>query len=183
MNIGENIKRYRKEKKLTQQQLADQINKSTITVRKYEANDTLPPIDVLGDIATVLQVPVDFLLGSRLIPMQEKGEFCGFIDSQLGYFDPSQEDYLEFIQRKTKDIESSNKYNKIAIPNGFVSKPNIVTPGLAYESLVNLIIYINKKESLFDMDDKTYRYLLMKVCDLLEFELFKLNKEGEQNGE
>ena len=39
MNIGANIKKFRKEKGLTQQELAEKISKSTITVRKYEAGD------------------------------------------------------------------------------------------------------------------------------------------------
>ena len=59
-------------------------------------------------------------------------------------------------------------------------KPNSVTINLAYESLVNLILYINKEDYLCKIHDKEYRNLLMKVCDLLEFEIFKLDKkEGE----
>lgn len=37
MDIGANIKKFRKEKGLTQQELADLIGKATISVRKYES--------------------------------------------------------------------------------------------------------------------------------------------------
>lgn len=54
MNIGERIKLLRKEKGLTQKELALAIHKSEITVRKYEANDTAITIDVFMDILNAL---------------------------------------------------------------------------------------------------------------------------------
>lgn len=289
MNIGENIKKFRKEKGLTQKELSEKINKSTITVRKYESNDATPPIDVLGDIATTLQVPIDLLIGSTLTPFQEKDTFNFMIDSQFGCFDPNYEGYMEFLERKLSSLDEYKKDNifvspsypsftselmtcigksysksnaplsidnlkkfleeqtnihnvwfinaekelplpelmkllhfyryydfndfyefingssfglsdldvdikniiqnfkndiiqSIKIPGGFISKPEIVDIGLAYKSLVNLIFYIGKEDNLNNMDDKTYRSLLMKVSDLLEFELFKLEKEELDNG-
>ncbi|WP_160693060.1 helix-turn-helix transcriptional regulator [Clostridium sp. C2-6-12] len=54
MNIGENIKKYRKLAHITQVQLAQKINKSESTIRKYEANNVKPDFSVLDDIASVL---------------------------------------------------------------------------------------------------------------------------------
>ena len=54
MNVGERIKLLRKEKGLTQKQLAEAIHKSEITVRKYEANDISITIDVFIDILNAL---------------------------------------------------------------------------------------------------------------------------------
>lgn len=62
MNIGDNIKKYRKDMNLTQKQLGEMINKSTITIRKYESNDTIPPIDVLTEISKALKIPMVLLL-------------------------------------------------------------------------------------------------------------------------
>lgn len=112
MNIGENIKKFRNEKGLTQKELAEKIGKSTITVRKYEANDTTPPIDVLGDIAKVLQIPIDLLIGSRLIPINHDGNFKGFIDSQFGFFNPDDEVYTDFIKRKISSF--NEQYDDLA---------------------------------------------------------------------
>lgn len=61
MNIGENIKKYRKEKGLTQKELADKIGKGFSTVQKYELNISQPPIDVLNRIADTLDIDVSKL--------------------------------------------------------------------------------------------------------------------------
>ena len=61
MSIGENIKKYRKEKGLTQKELADKIGKGFSTVQKYELNISQPPIDVLNRIADTLDINVSKL--------------------------------------------------------------------------------------------------------------------------
>lgn len=61
MTIGDNIKKYRKQNKLTQKELGDLINKSTISIRKYEANDITPSISVLNDIASALNININDL--------------------------------------------------------------------------------------------------------------------------
>lgn len=61
MLIGENIKKYRKEKGLTQKELADKIGKGFSTVQKYELNISQPPIDVLNRIADTLDIDVSKL--------------------------------------------------------------------------------------------------------------------------
>lgn len=64
MTIGENIKKYRKMKKITQKQLSDLINKGIRTLQKYENGDITPPIKVLNDIAWALQVPIKNIIGN-----------------------------------------------------------------------------------------------------------------------
>ena len=54
MTIGDNIKKYRKLARMTQVELAQKINKSESTIRKYEANNVKPDFSVLDDIANVL---------------------------------------------------------------------------------------------------------------------------------
>lgn len=62
MNIGENIKKYRKEKNITQKELAEKINKNIRTIQKYEAGkvENIPYL-VVDDIAKALQVPINEL--------------------------------------------------------------------------------------------------------------------------
>lgn len=55
MNIGNRIKTIRKEKNLTQKELGNLINKSEVSIRKYEANSNVP-LDVILDIAKALNV-------------------------------------------------------------------------------------------------------------------------------
>lgn len=88
MNIGERIKLLRKEKGLTQKQLAELIHKSEITVRKYEANDISLTVDVFIDILNALD--------SKLLI--ETNNYCDnllrqYIDSHN--FDMTEDKYKE----------------------------------------------------------------------------------------
>ena len=62
-DIGLNIKRYRKEKGLTQEELASKIGKSTITIRKYESGAILPSIYNVTKIAVVLGISNTDIIG------------------------------------------------------------------------------------------------------------------------
>lgn len=64
LNIGENIKLFRKKNKLTQKQLSELIGVSTITIQNYENNRRKPSIDTLQNISTALHVPLNDLLSS-----------------------------------------------------------------------------------------------------------------------
>lgn len=54
MNVGDKIKSLRRDKGLTQKQLAELIHKSESTVKKYEANDISLTVDVFIDILNAL---------------------------------------------------------------------------------------------------------------------------------
>ena len=57
------LKEVREKKDLTQQELAEKINKDRSTVSNYETGDSKPTIYVLSDLATALGVSTDYLLG------------------------------------------------------------------------------------------------------------------------
>lgn len=287
--IGENIKKFRESKGLSRNELSDKIDVSASGLANYENGNRLPSVEVLIRLATVLQIPIDLLIGSKLTPYCDlNGNFSYMVDSQFGEFNPEYESYMEFLERnlsllddykkdnvfvsnslpsftselitcicksylkngiqidkndfnkfldeKTnihnillindekelplselmklldfyrqydysdfcnfinyssfglsdKDVDIQNiikelKYsinNKVKIPGGFTSKPELVSIGLAYQSLVNLIYYIGKEDVLPYIDDESYKNLLIKNCDLLEFELFKLKKEANNH--
>ena len=62
--IGENIKKYRKEKGYTQEELAKKIGKSHITIRKYETGVLGPSAYSMSIIAKVLEISIcDILKG------------------------------------------------------------------------------------------------------------------------
>ena len=63
MNIGEKIKKLRKQKDMTQEQLAEYLNISTQAVSKWETNLTLPDITLLPVLANIFNVSADVLLG------------------------------------------------------------------------------------------------------------------------
>lgn len=62
-NVGLNIKKHRKEKGLTQEELANKISKSTITIRKYESGDILPSLKSVYEIAKVLEISDSDIIG------------------------------------------------------------------------------------------------------------------------
>ena len=60
--IGELIKKIRKEKGLSQQELADKLMVSPKTVSKWECSNGLPDITILKNLSEVLGVTIDELL-------------------------------------------------------------------------------------------------------------------------
>lgn len=91
MNIGEKIKLLRKEKGMTQKELAAAIHKSEITVRKYEANDTAMTVDIFIDVLNVLD--------SKMLI--ESNEYCDNLLRQ--YIDSLN---LDITDEKYKEVES-----------------------------------------------------------------------------
>lgn len=85
--IGMNIKKYRKGK-FTQQELADKIDKTESSIRKYEKGLVTIPLDVLDKIASVLGVSVYDLVGistdNLLQPLKDETVFRNYLLS-LGY--------------------------------------------------------------------------------------------------
>ncbi len=60
--IGQRIRRYRKEKGLSQEQLAERVNISVTHMSHIETGNTKLSLPVLVDIAAALQVGADDLL-------------------------------------------------------------------------------------------------------------------------
>ena len=60
--IGQRIRKYRKEKGLSQEQLAEKVNISVTHMSHIETGNTKLSLPVLVDIAGVLQVGADHLL-------------------------------------------------------------------------------------------------------------------------
>jgi transcriptional regulator with XRE-family HTH domain len=72
MNIGETIKKLRRQKDMTQEQLAEYLNISPQAVSKWEINSTLPDITLIPMLANVFNVTTDELLGVDVFKRQEK---------------------------------------------------------------------------------------------------------------
>ena len=63
LRIGENIKRLRTARRLTQEQLADMLCISGAAVSKWKTADTYPDIGMLFPLARIFGVSVDMLMG------------------------------------------------------------------------------------------------------------------------
>lgn len=65
-NIDENIKNLRKEKKYTQEQLAEAMGVSVGAVSKWESGSSVPELGLIMELADFFEVSVDALLGYRM---------------------------------------------------------------------------------------------------------------------
>lgn len=65
MNVAENIKKFRKEKNLTQKELASKLGVTSTTVQNYENERRKPDINTLNKIANILGVTINDLAGEK----------------------------------------------------------------------------------------------------------------------
>ena len=70
--FGENLKKLRKSKKLTQESLAEFLGMSFQAISKWERGETYPDITMLPVIASFFGVTVDSLLGTDMIAKEAK---------------------------------------------------------------------------------------------------------------
>ena len=73
--LQENIKNFRKERGLTQEELAIRVNVVRQTVSKWEKGQSVPDADLLQKIAEVLEVTVSQLLGEEK-EMEQRNEIA-----------------------------------------------------------------------------------------------------------
>jgi transcriptional regulator with XRE-family HTH domain len=62
MSFSRRLAKIRKDKKLTQQQMADTIGIHVSQIKRYESGDTQPSLEVLRKIALALSISADLLL-------------------------------------------------------------------------------------------------------------------------
>ncbi len=75
--FGENLKKLRKSKELTQEALADFLGMSFQAISKWERDETYPDITMLPTVASFFGVTVDSLLGTDLIEKEKQiNEYC-----------------------------------------------------------------------------------------------------------
>lgn len=104
--FGERLKKLRKERKLTQTQLAEKLNAGKSTVAMWETCDREPDFEMLKKIADFFNVNTDYLLGRTDNP--EPIDTLAFHRSDDPMADlpekarKSVEDYISYIKEKYK---------------------------------------------------------------------------------
>ena len=130
-SFGQRFARLRKSKGYTQEQIAEKVNISYQAVSKWENDISSPDISILGELANILDVTVDELLGR---------------------VDPNKVALVEEPQRK----ELKNMLLKIIVDSKDGGKVNIKLPMLIIKTFLDsgMPISINGNKSLENIDFK-----------------------------
>lgn len=95
MNLSENLKKLRKEKNLSQEQLAKMLNVSRQAVSKWESGKTYPDIDNLILLRDIFNVTLDDLIvNESKIKDEEIIEINDLPNNNYMEFDENEEDEL-----------------------------------------------------------------------------------------
>lgn len=70
-SISDRIRENRKKQKLTQQELADKVSVSLMTVLRWEKGERIPRADEVNRIAEALKVSAGYLMGEESSPVTE----------------------------------------------------------------------------------------------------------------
>ena len=114
INIGENIKKLRAEKQVTQEQLAEHLSISYQAVSKWENNVTTPDIFLLPAIAEYFEVPIDELFKVNMRGYKNKAErLCSIYEADTGKkenFDKADAEYEKLFAENKADHEDMRSY-------------------------------------------------------------------------
>lgn len=116
MKYGDIFKALRTEKKLSQQELADQMQINRSTYARYETSQTQPDFETLAKLARFYDVSIDYLLGhsdtkhtyTALTPTQ-KSILDFFENSPSLSFDETE---AETLQKALQDLETYYEFLK-----------------------------------------------------------------------
>lgn len=153
MNLGENIKKFRKERKLTQQQLSELSGVPKISIGRYERNETKPPVRVLTKLATTLQVPIDVLCDLHIEPIVDTdlGSIEGFKNIDTGERFENLPEYLKGIIDDT--LPDEERYSMFEINK-------------IYDNLLSFFKNMDIEFVLYmDLVDEDHIYLRGKLID------------------
>lgn len=81
IQFGENLRKLRTERGLTQKELGDRVGLSKAVVSKYENSLGYPSLDMLIKIAAFFGVSTDYLLGAA---SKKTLDLSGLTDDQIG---------------------------------------------------------------------------------------------------
>lgn len=102
--LGNQIRKYRKQKKYTLEQLAEKLDVSTTFIGQIERAKGIPSLETLVKIANELEVSTDCLLFGDLNTKSSNNYFIEQIDSLTETYTPQEKELL------LKNIELLNEF-------------------------------------------------------------------------
>lgn len=103
MTIGEKIKKYRKERGLTQKRLAELSGLATGTIQQYELEKRQPRVNILQKIADMLDIDI-----SELLTYKEKTYQIVGIHSETETYHIYPAATIEEFKKRDKNLKGNN---------------------------------------------------------------------------
>ena len=97
MQIAEKLKKIRKERGITQNQLAEKAGLATITIQNYEGGKYEPKYETVEKLAKALEISISDLTGEGYTP---PAEFPEQIQIQLNRYREIYEEWQQYMQER-----------------------------------------------------------------------------------
>ena len=126
MSIGTTIKKLRRDRNITQEQLAELLGVSTNAVSQWECDKTAPDISHLPVLANIFEVSADVLLEIDVSKSKKQSEIKEFVSKHAEYFRQGKtEERLKLcraMQKKYPNDETVRYHLMCVLQNGFISE-------------------------------------------------------------
>lgn len=113
--LGKNIANYRKAKEMTQKELAERLNITAQSISKWEASLSLPTVDMLCELASVLEVSVDVLLSEKILDNRDIGYLDAGLDTNRLY---TIKDEVDAMITRDSDILHAHYIDPVVFQTG-----------------------------------------------------------------
>ncbi len=147
MSIGTTIKKLRRDRNITQEQLAELLGVSTNAVSQWECDKTAPDISHLPVLANIFEVSADILLEIDIAKSKKQSEIKEFTAKYSEFHSQGKtEERLKLcrtMQKKYPNDETVRYYLMRVLQNGYIDE--------SFDEIVML------GEQLLDSDNMEYR--------------------------
>ena len=145
MNVGENIRKYRKDKGMTQKELGDLLGKTQRTIQAYEKDEVIPPLSVINKLSEIFDIDYADLIEGK----ERKGLK---VTVKL-----TETDIVENIIRMLKQVALDKRIDK-----------NVRDEYLAdLSEQIGFDIVINDKPTDFKLDKNTHDNIMQKFTKVI----------------
>ena len=149
MGIGDNIKKYRTEKEISQEKLATKLDMSSRTLQSYEAGRTSPTMDILIKIAIALDIPFyklienDESLSTKDIEKVKKNILNFIPPSDIRNLKIASKDLGNSIGELIRIVNYMYCDNKYDLEKIIVNGAALDITGLVTDIIKNRLVYYN----------------------------------------
>ncbi|HCW53530.1 MAG TPA: XRE family transcriptional regulator [Clostridium sp.] len=161
IKVGNNIKRIRKDKKISQKDMAKMLNIPSSTYSNYENNNREPSAKLLKKIADILDVNISDLLSIN-IKERNSTAFNKYLSDDSST--------IEIIEKLIKLCEFNIKFNEFSNNNYGIEE----SIKLAIENNAIPLTYISNEHGTLNLTNAEFMQLTDKVINYVKLELNSL---------